>query len=57
MRRADDELQAAYRRIPQDPDVVQMAAQLAAATMPECSPRDIVWQTLALQPVDALYAS
>ena len=35
MRRADDELQAAYRRIPQDPDVVQMAAQLAAATMPE----------------------
>jgi metal-responsive CopG/Arc/MetJ family transcriptional regulator len=35
MRRADAELQAAYRRIPQDPDVVQMAAQLAAATMPE----------------------
>jgi metal-responsive CopG/Arc/MetJ family transcriptional regulator len=35
MRRADVELQAAYRRIPQDPDVVQAATRLAAATMPE----------------------
>jgi len=35
MRRADDELQAAYRRIPQDPDIVQAAGRLAAATMPE----------------------
>lgn len=35
LRGADEELQAAYRRIPQDPDVVHMAARLAAATMPE----------------------
>jgi hypothetical protein len=35
LRRADDELQAAYRRIPQDPGVVDMATRLAAATMPE----------------------
>jgi metal-responsive CopG/Arc/MetJ family transcriptional regulator len=35
LRRADDELQVAYRRIPQDPDIVQMASRLAAATMPE----------------------
>jgi metal-responsive CopG/Arc/MetJ family transcriptional regulator len=35
LRRADDELQAAYRRIPQDPDVVAMATRLAAVTMPE----------------------
>jgi len=35
LRRADDELQAAYRRIPQDPDVVHMAKRLADATMPE----------------------
>ena len=35
MRRADDELQAAYRRIPQDPDIVQAAGRLATATMPE----------------------
>lgn len=33
--RADDELRGAYRRIPQDPDVVQLAARLATATMPE----------------------
>ena len=35
LRRADDELRAAYRRTPQDPDVVQTASRLAAATMPE----------------------
>ena len=35
MHRADVELQAAYRRIPQDPEVVQAATRLAAATMPE----------------------
>jgi metal-responsive CopG/Arc/MetJ family transcriptional regulator len=35
LRRADNELQAAYRRIPQDPDVVDMAARLATATVPE----------------------
>jgi len=35
LRRADDELQAAYRWIPQDPDVVSMATRLATATMPE----------------------
>jgi hypothetical protein len=35
LRRADDDLQGAYRRIPQDPDIVQMASRLAAATMPE----------------------
>jgi len=35
MRHADVELQAAYRRIPQDPDVVQAATRLAATTMPE----------------------
>ena len=35
LRRADDELRAAYRRTPQDPGVVQMASRLAAATMPE----------------------
>ena len=35
LRRADDELQDAYRRTPQDPDIVQMATRLAAATMPE----------------------
>jgi metal-responsive CopG/Arc/MetJ family transcriptional regulator len=32
---ADNELQAAYRRIPQDAEFVQTAIQLAAATMPE----------------------
>lgn len=35
LRRADDQLQAAYRRIPQDPGAVDMAMRLAAATMPE----------------------
>jgi metal-responsive CopG/Arc/MetJ family transcriptional regulator len=35
LRRADEELQAAYRRIPQDPDIVEMAKRLAAATIPE----------------------
>ena len=35
LRRADDELQDAYRRTPQDPDIVQMATRLATATMPE----------------------
>jgi len=35
LRRADDELQDAYRRTPQDPDIVRMATLLATATMPE----------------------
>jgi metal-responsive CopG/Arc/MetJ family transcriptional regulator len=35
LRRADEEFQAAYRRVPQDPDIVQMATRLAAATIPE----------------------
>jgi metal-responsive CopG/Arc/MetJ family transcriptional regulator len=35
LRGADLELQAAYRRIPQDPDLVQAAARLAADTVPE----------------------
>jgi len=35
LHRADDELRDAYRRTPQDPDVVQMASRLAAATIPE----------------------
>jgi len=35
LRRADEDLQAAYRRIPQDPDLIQIATRLAAATMPE----------------------
>jgi metal-responsive CopG/Arc/MetJ family transcriptional regulator len=35
LRQADRELQAAYRRTPQDPDVVQSAARLAAETVPE----------------------
>jgi metal-responsive CopG/Arc/MetJ family transcriptional regulator len=34
-RQADRELQAAYRRIPQDPAVVDMAAKLAAETIPD----------------------
>jgi metal-responsive CopG/Arc/MetJ family transcriptional regulator len=33
--RADNELRDAYQRMPQDPDVVQLAARLATATMPE----------------------
>jgi metal-responsive CopG/Arc/MetJ family transcriptional regulator len=35
LREADRALQEAYRRIPQDPDVVTSAARLAAATAPE----------------------
>jgi metal-responsive CopG/Arc/MetJ family transcriptional regulator len=34
-RQADRELQDAYRRIPQDPDVVEMVARLAVETIPE----------------------
>ena len=34
-RQADRKLQAAYRRIPQDPDVVDMVARLAVETIPE----------------------
>ena len=32
--KADQELQAAYRRIPQDPALVESAARLAARTLP-----------------------
>jgi len=35
VRQADRELQAAYRRIPQDPDLIRAAARLAAETVPE----------------------
>lgn len=35
LRQADLELQAAYRRIPQDPELVRAAARLAAETSPE----------------------
>jgi len=35
LREADAELRAAYRRIPQDPAIVQAAARLAARTVPE----------------------
>lgn len=35
LRQADLGLQAAYRRIPQDPDLVQAAGRLAAETAPE----------------------
>ena len=35
LRRADLELRDAYRGTPQDPDVIQMASRLAAATIPE----------------------
>ena len=35
LRQADIGLQAAYRRTPQDPDVVEAAARLAAETTPE----------------------
>ena len=35
LRQADLELQDAYRRIPQEPDVVLSAALLAAQTIPE----------------------
>jgi metal-responsive CopG/Arc/MetJ family transcriptional regulator len=34
-RQADRELQEAYRRIPQDPDVVEMVARMAVETIPE----------------------
>jgi len=34
-RRADRELQDAYRRVPQDPRVVEAALRLAGETMPE----------------------
>jgi hypothetical protein len=34
----DDALQPAYRRIPPDPDVVRMAARLAAKGVPEWWP-------------------
>lgn len=33
--RSDDELRVAYRRIPQDSDVIQLAARLAGATLPQ----------------------
>jgi len=33
--RSEDELRGAYRRIPQDSDVVQLAAHLATATLPQ----------------------
>jgi metal-responsive CopG/Arc/MetJ family transcriptional regulator len=35
LRHADHELQDAYRRIPQDPHLVESAARLAAETVPE----------------------
>jgi metal-responsive CopG/Arc/MetJ family transcriptional regulator len=35
LREADTEMRAAYRRIPQDPAIVQSAARLAAQTVPE----------------------
>ena len=35
LHQADLELQAAYRRIPPDPDVVRSAARLATETVPE----------------------
>lgn len=34
-READDDLRAAYRRVPQDPALVAAAARLAAQTSPE----------------------
>jgi len=33
--RFDDELQQAYRRVPQDPEVVTSAKRLASRTVPE----------------------
>lgn len=33
--RADQELRAAYRRIPQDPALVETASRLASGTVPE----------------------
>ena len=35
LRQADHELQDAYRRLPQDPDVIRSAARLAAAAVPK----------------------
>lgn len=35
LRQADTELQDAYRRVPQDPEVVKAAARLAAETAPD----------------------
>jgi metal-responsive CopG/Arc/MetJ family transcriptional regulator len=35
LRTADEALQEAYRRVPQDPAVVEAAARLAARTAPE----------------------
>jgi metal-responsive CopG/Arc/MetJ family transcriptional regulator len=35
LRAADEALQEAYRRVPQDPAIVQAAARLAARTVPE----------------------
>jgi metal-responsive CopG/Arc/MetJ family transcriptional regulator len=35
LREADEKLRDAYRRVPQDPAIVQAAARLAAQTVPE----------------------
>jgi metal-responsive CopG/Arc/MetJ family transcriptional regulator len=35
LRHADHQLQDAYRRLPQDPEVIRSAARLAAETAPE----------------------
>jgi metal-responsive CopG/Arc/MetJ family transcriptional regulator len=35
LRAADEALQEAYRRVPQDPAIVEAAARLAARTVPE----------------------
>jgi metal-responsive CopG/Arc/MetJ family transcriptional regulator len=35
LREADLQLQVAYRRVPQDPQLVESAARLAAETVPE----------------------
>jgi metal-responsive CopG/Arc/MetJ family transcriptional regulator len=35
LREADAKLQASYRRVPQDPAIVEAAARLAAQTVPE----------------------
>jgi metal-responsive CopG/Arc/MetJ family transcriptional regulator len=35
LRKADRELQEAYRRMPQDPELVRFAAELSAQTVPE----------------------
>jgi len=46
MRRADDELQAAYRRIPQDPDVVQWPRSCRCDHAGVVARGDIVWADL-----------